>query len=393
MIAFTNHALDHLLCSVLDAGITQNVVRLGSRSTDERISRFSIEAMEEVAGRSRLDRAFAKHHRELKLVEEEIKELMKDCLRTSVDTPAILRHLEVAFPLHFQGFLNLPPWVNLLYDAEKSTDDASPWTRVGKGGQDTQSDGTPYAYWLTANDLHFLQGAHAQVQNQDATISANETRDVEETNTGTISSTNQFSVLDETGTDAESSNASVESLESIGSEFDDDISPEEEWMYATEEVETPALDATQTTNNATLTNHDSEQPINHTSPGPLPTPGEPGMIQASDFRDIRVFFEHFGYAQIPLLPMTDRSLDVLLEMEVIWEMSHSERTRLHAFWSREVRVALQEERIMEFERLRKKHADVLQRYNEGKAEVRAHSKVPFMLSSWCYVFPGSLSAA
>ncbi|KAJ7346800.1 hypothetical protein DFH08DRAFT_869366 [Mycena albidolilacea] len=36
MIAFTNHALDHMLTSVLDAGITNKVVRLGSRSADEK---------------------------------------------------------------------------------------------------------------------------------------------------------------------------------------------------------------------------------------------------------------------------------------------------------------------------------------------------------------------
>jgi hypothetical protein len=46
MIAFTNHALDHLLESVLDAGITQKIVRLGSRSQSERLQGFTLDKLE-----------------------------------------------------------------------------------------------------------------------------------------------------------------------------------------------------------------------------------------------------------------------------------------------------------------------------------------------------------
>jgi hypothetical protein len=46
MIAFTNHALDHLLESVLDAGITQKIVRIGSRSQSERLQGFTLDKLE-----------------------------------------------------------------------------------------------------------------------------------------------------------------------------------------------------------------------------------------------------------------------------------------------------------------------------------------------------------
>ncbi|KAF9506180.1 hypothetical protein BS47DRAFT_1305576 [Hydnum rufescens UP504] len=42
-IAFTNHALDHMLGSGLATGITKKVVRLGSRSADLKISSLSLE--------------------------------------------------------------------------------------------------------------------------------------------------------------------------------------------------------------------------------------------------------------------------------------------------------------------------------------------------------------
>ncbi|PSR80546.1 hypothetical protein PHLCEN_2v6700 [Hermanssonia centrifuga] len=110
MIAFTNCALDHMLCSVLDASITQKIVRLGSRSADERIAEFnSVETAIELAGKSRLDRAFAGHHWELKQVEEEFQ-----TFKISVDTENILEYIEVALPIHFQDIIDppegLPPY-------------------------------------------------------------------------------------------------------------------------------------------------------------------------------------------------------------------------------------------------------------------------------------------
>lgn len=46
LMAYTNHALDHLLHAVVDSGITKKVVRLGSRSDDEIIKGFSLEELE-----------------------------------------------------------------------------------------------------------------------------------------------------------------------------------------------------------------------------------------------------------------------------------------------------------------------------------------------------------
>ena len=42
LLGLTNHAVDHLLISVLEAGITDKVVRLGSRTKDERIEKLTL---------------------------------------------------------------------------------------------------------------------------------------------------------------------------------------------------------------------------------------------------------------------------------------------------------------------------------------------------------------
>lgn len=112
MIAFTNHALDHMLTSVLDAGITNKIVRLGGRSKDERISKFSLETMEEVDGRSgRLDHAFAGNYRELKNAEHEMRTLLDQVQKRTMDSNAMLQYLELSHPERFEDIHNSHPWI------------------------------------------------------------------------------------------------------------------------------------------------------------------------------------------------------------------------------------------------------------------------------------------
>lgn len=77
LIAFTNHALDRMLSSILDAKITSNIVRLGGYSADERISSFSLHTLEAIMTESDLDKFIHREYREMKLVEEEVGELME----------------------------------------------------------------------------------------------------------------------------------------------------------------------------------------------------------------------------------------------------------------------------------------------------------------------------
>ena len=154
MIAFTNHALDHMLSSVLEADITKKIVRLGSRSADELISPFSLENLEKVAGRSRLHRAFAGIHRDLKKCEEDVKAFMKEHLKTSPESQSILDFVEIVYPESHQHFADPPAWIGVLYRAHISTAD-SQWQRVGKGGKDEAMDNTIYEFWRSGGDLEF----------------------------------------------------------------------------------------------------------------------------------------------------------------------------------------------------------------------------------------------
>jgi hypothetical protein len=68
LIAFTNHALDHILSSILDADITKRIVRLGRRANDERVAEYSMDKLEMVQNQSRLDRTLSSQRRGLKEV-------------------------------------------------------------------------------------------------------------------------------------------------------------------------------------------------------------------------------------------------------------------------------------------------------------------------------------
>ena len=49
LLAYTNHALDHILRAVHDRHITREIVRLGSRSKDEVICSYSLDEIDKVA--------------------------------------------------------------------------------------------------------------------------------------------------------------------------------------------------------------------------------------------------------------------------------------------------------------------------------------------------------
>ncbi|PCH43420.1 nucleoside triphosphate hydrolase protein [Wolfiporia cocos MD-104 SS10] len=359
MIAFTNHALDHMLSSVLDAGITKKLVRLGSRSADERISQFSIENMEQVAGKSRLYTAFAGNHRTLRNIQEDINKLMQEFLKTKIETDQITGHIDLSAPLHLVSLMNPPQWIKVLHSFDASEDgvDGS-WYVAGKKGQIQEVDNSLYAYWKAARDLDFLESAHTAAQ---APPIAAYPPTADATADATTQIANRFSVLglsDDTPLDNDESRPITPTSAVSDEESEVDAAPEEEWLHMMQEPETPQPGSPE-----------------DLVPSELPAvPAEvfPGPVKPTDFTDLHEFFLAFGCHEIPSIPVSDRMVSELLadDVEDMWSMSRTERESLHTYWAGEVRLNLQQTRIMEFERLRERHADALKKYSEGKEETR-----------------------
>lgn len=70
LLALTNHALDHMLRSVLDGDVTKNIVRLGSRSTDPVICEHKLEAISRTGCPPCLSRAINRGFGAMKTIQD-----------------------------------------------------------------------------------------------------------------------------------------------------------------------------------------------------------------------------------------------------------------------------------------------------------------------------------
>jgi hypothetical protein len=67
-----------MLNSILDAGITKKFVRLGSRSTDERIGEYSLRNLERTVNDASMSRQIGREYAIKKKLEEKMRRVMED---------------------------------------------------------------------------------------------------------------------------------------------------------------------------------------------------------------------------------------------------------------------------------------------------------------------------
>jgi hypothetical protein len=354
MIAFTNHALDHILCSVLDAKITQRMVRLGNRKADERLANYSLEHLEVVAGRSRGDRSFGQQHRALKLAEEGLKELTREVFTTCASSPQIVQHLEINYAEAFHHLNSPPKWIGIMREQDRDDENKSGWRKAGAGGRSEELNNSVYMCWREGRDLDFLQrmcqvtpprapSPEPFAANRFAALIGAHHHDIGET-----SSTDYYS--------------------EASSEDEDDDSTGEPTEERWKNLETWGADVDPVQLVAPLhTNMDASPPS--------PTQDSPADSEAPPLRrDEEFFLYECGYDEVPTVPQSYRSLDELLEAGDVWRMSYAERNDLHNHWQAEAQEAISTAHLQNYERLRKRHADALRNYHESKDEVGALSQ-------------------
>lgn len=355
MIAYTNHALDHMLSSVLDAGITSNIVRLGSRSSDERISQYSIETRERVTEHSRLDRTVYECHRELKNMEDQINKLMERILKADLesDSSEVMKYIMLYHPEHCESLSIPPDWITA---SKELSDDSSdgPWQVQGPKGHVMNQDTSMYAYWKKSGDLLFLSTVETPTPTHVAAVSSSST-------------TNPFQLLSSNTADSDTSDTDSDSDDDDSSAPFEDLEIEEIWMmisdYEKDEDEEAPQESTQLV---------SEPLVQDTSP-------EVTLSRDSYVRDPSGFFRALGEESIPTIPSSDRELDDLFQDGNVWQMSTAEREHLHKFWIGQARIEMNRNQLEEFEQLRARHAEKRREYNECKETVRYLLLTPFVV--------------
>ena len=163
LIAYTNHALDHMVTSVLDARITEKIVRLGTRSADERIAQYTLDKLEKLASEAVLNRSMKRQYAKMKKLEEALTRTMTSILLPLLTWENIEQHLDIHYPDHAES-LRVPPfWIaefaSQKWAEEEQEGEFQEVHRKGKKNKtidDTVSH-TLYGLWRAGADIHFIQ--------------------------------------------------------------------------------------------------------------------------------------------------------------------------------------------------------------------------------------------
>lgn len=349
LIAFTNHALDHILSSILDADITKRIVRLGRRANDERVAQYSMETLEMVQQQSRLDRTFSSQRRELKEIQEDIQFLMQKVLKLDIDkdTDEIMKYLSTNYPEHFEYLSNPPEWVSNVKDYMLDDEgNAGEWQTAGRGGKVHVLDRSTYAFWRNCSDLAFIdQITNGLVEPWKSESSAE---------TEVHAPRNAFSALEvEVPRDNDNSD---EELSDTG-RISEEVEVEESWKNV------------QIAQVSSVVSVILPEPSTIEPPLPVENTTHENIFRPADIKDIDGIFGALGFQYTPSVPYSNRPLEELEDVGDVWEMSGLERQRIHDFWVGQARVQLGETYMGEFERLRNCHEDKLRECDEGKEEV------------------------
>ena len=160
LIAFTNHAVDHMLTSILDAAITTNVVRLGSRTKNERIARYSLHKREQNAGLRYMKRQMGREFACMKGAERDITRIMNQIQHPRLTWEVVEGFLDSHYPKHAGPFQHPPSWiVEVFRQAIEDEDKNGTWTLISGGkeaSQDSQISGI-YGFWKNGRDIEFIQ--------------------------------------------------------------------------------------------------------------------------------------------------------------------------------------------------------------------------------------------
>ena len=151
-----------MLNSILDAGITKKFVRLGSRSTDERIGEYSLRNLEKTVNDASMSRQIGREYAIKKKLEEKMRQVMEDIQIPEPSEDQIKEYLEMDWPEHLSMMYEPPFWIaNYAAQLWESEGEEGEWKvqgKKGKGkGQSHLMARTYYGLWKRGLDIAFIQ--------------------------------------------------------------------------------------------------------------------------------------------------------------------------------------------------------------------------------------------
>lgn len=154
-----------MLLSLLDANITSNFVRMGSRSNNERIAQYTFDQLEKTSNEGR-DRAVGKAFRKMKECETTMISILQDIQIPELTWPQIEDHLKDVHPQQLLSLLQPPYWIQALLDVLLNPKDPGEgeaphqeWevvTNKKRRPADKHLANTQYEYWKLGYDINFI---------------------------------------------------------------------------------------------------------------------------------------------------------------------------------------------------------------------------------------------
>lgn len=349
VMAFTNHAVDHLVRGVLDEKITSKIVRLGARSADEEIASRSLESLERLEGQSRLRPALGRTYGEIKDLEKEMSELMNRITSPKVPSQKVMEMLEFMFTDQWECLESPPLWIYELY--REALYEGQDWEVVGGEGHAVK---TTFDFWFHGYDLQFLADP-VEVSTPAQPLSQSETSNrynLLARDSGSGPSASQIPGQYHDMVDHDNRNDEAD----IAKGFEElRLSSAESWMHQLQAQASTSAGTSQATPTS------ASPPSDQHAPDPDPSP--PSKTFKRD-----EFLSRFGVIR-PTIPTSNRPLEELESQLALWTLSQSERQTLGNHWKMRTRLQNYEIEREEFERLRKMHQDAQERHNDLKDEV------------------------
>jgi hypothetical protein len=320
LIAFTNHALDHMINSVLDAGITQSIVRLGSQSKDERVAQYNLAKLEALGGRNGPTRAYGRSFAAVKELEEKMKNVMDAIQLPRLSSEKLMEFLDIWYPEICSSFESPPFWIAHRFSmAQEDEEESGEWTTVankkdkGRGNADAELSGI-YGFWKEALDIQYLYAAEREA--------AATSRAASERSDGTPS-------IGSSSSDGEKDSTPPNGLST---------------SKVTDDSQSVPLQAT---------------------------------MEVPNVDQFTAFFSALGFGEDrPPIPSSSRNIDTLLSQASVWGMSPQERLLLAEHLEAEIRDLAYKSNLEEFEVLRKRYGEACEELSNVKNEVQ-HRSLPY----------------
>ncbi|KAK0559006.1 hypothetical protein OC861_006773, partial [Tilletia horrida] len=355
VVCMTNHALDSLLNKILDQDLTRALVRIGTRSKDERIASYSLEELLTVAQQNATPPCKAAWWR-FKKAQKKVSQEVKRVQHQSFSEEEILCSADVRDPDLVEAIFGMPvsmqpayqDWIS--WNAKSVSSQSEPMTALDV-----------FRFWAAAGDIQYRNQAASQ---RAARLSSHA---VPSRGHDSVQG-NRYQALDLSEPSDDGSDASSTSSPDVFTM--DDVLPYEDSETSSDDGE--GSDVQVGDDAPGVSSKDSEALPAHTD-GNFST----GSDQSNRELNLNSSFTAFDASDCASWPLIEHQgdLDVLLRVRNIWTVSKEDRDMLLEHWRtglRRAAIAKLEDECKKFEAA---HRTVQEHHNSQRQQILSDALV------------------